>query len=193
MYCDTAASSPVTLRMLTRSHRVRSKEAAISGTGRHLSGRVWTGRAPARAGPGRRGAALPGLVRPGTGRRLRAAACRSRRRPGRRRGGSPLPTVVATPPPPDLACPIHLPEGDRTAFAVAHATHVLRAALRHGGACYGKTYGAARIQLPAARGAARCLDVSGPPRAMGECRGPVAVPTSARRGGARTGAPAGRR
>src|ERR1700730_11350787 len=35
MYAESAASSPVTLRMLTRSQSVRSRYAAISGTPRH--------------------------------------------------------------------------------------------------------------------------------------------------------------
>jgi len=59
---------------------------------------------------------------------------------------------MAEAPPPDLVCPIQLPEDDRTAFVTAlaaHATHFLTGDFRHFGAYFGKKYGEMLVQSPA--------------------------------------------
>ncbi len=59
-------------------------------------------------------------------------------------------TLVA-PPPPDLACPIILPAGDREAFMAAlaaRATHFLTGDATHFGPYYGQSVGGVLIQTP---------------------------------------------
>ena len=58
----------------------------------------------------------------------------------------------AATPPPDLRCPIELPDGDREAFLAAlaaGATHFLTGDVRHFDPYYGKRYGGMLVQAPA--------------------------------------------